>query len=87
MTLAKTRAIAHFTVIDSMCDQDNHETQREIVKHFGSDAPVILNNYACALEDVVLQLTGDLEAMREEFSLTYNVDHDDTQDEEMSTAW
>ena len=87
MTLAKTRALAKVTVKAALAAQDNDETQDELVKHFGTDATVILNNYACALEDVVLQLTGDLKSMREEFSLTYDVDHSDTQAEEMSDAW
>ena len=49
-----------------------------VLKHFGSEAPHLLNEYANHLEDTILQLVGDLKAMREEFSLKYDVE--DTQE-------
>ena len=64
----------------------------EIVKHFGTEAPSMLNDYACALEDVIIRLTGDIKAIREEFALEYDevpVDNesDDSEDQGLSNAW
>ena len=54
------------------------EDSEAVVKNFGSEAPSLLNEYANHLEDTILQLIGDLKAMRQEFSLEYDVEEPTT---------
>ena len=37
------------------------ETSLEVINHFGADAPAVLNNYACQIEDALITTNGQLQ--------------------------
>ena len=37
------------------------EASLEVINHFGADAPALLNNYACQIEDSLIQSNGQLQ--------------------------
>ena len=81
MKLAKAKALAKKAVKAALADYTDMSPEAvEIMQHFGPDAPVVLNTYACAIEDALIKAQGDLQAMREEFSLTYDAVPDEESD-------
>ena len=60
------------------------KSSKKILKTYGNEAPRLLRDYADLLEDTIMKLHGNLKAMRQEFSLTYDADPEVSEDEEQS---
>lgn len=48
---------------------DISEESKDIIQHFGADAPARLNRLSCAMEDAVIELHRKLERTREELAI------------------
>ena len=46
---------------DQLRENGVSEASLEVINHFGADAPALLNNYACQIEDSLIQSNGQLQ--------------------------